>query len=72
MQIPRSDREAFDNNLLKHFMSHGQTQEQARERYARSYWKTGVLDPSERGEERYPLKPSSSNVWAKRRGVTRV
>jgi hypothetical protein len=70
--IPRSDREAFRTNLLKHFMAHGQTQEQSEARYARSYWKSGVPDPSERGDELYPLNPTSSNVWAKRRGSTHV
>ena len=52
-------------------MSNGQTQEQAQARYARSYWASGVTDPSERGDEQYPMKPQS-NVWAKRRGTTRV
>jgi hypothetical protein len=68
--IPKADREAFNGHLLKAFMSNGQTKEQAEGRYARSYWNAPPPDPSERGDE-YPLKPQS-NVWAKRRGTTRV
>ena len=48
------------------------TQEQAEARYASRYWQEGVLSPEERGDERYPLRPTSSAVWAKRRGATRV
>ncbi len=69
--IPSADRQLFRTNLLKHFMARGQTQEQAETRYARSYWGTGVLPPEERGEERFPLTPQA-NIWAKRRGATRV
>ena len=68
--IPKADRDAFNGHLLKAFMANGQTKEQAEGRYARSYWNAPPPDPSERGEE-YPLKPQS-NVWAKRRGNTRV
>ena len=65
--IPRADRDVFRNNLLKHFMANGQTQEQAEGRYARSYWRAPPADPSERGPEQWPMKPQS-NVWGKQRG----
>ncbi len=70
-EIPQADRAAFNGNLLKHFMARGLTQEESQRRYAASYWRVGVTDPSERPEERFPLTPQS-NIWAKRRGNTRV
>lgn len=65
--VPRADRDAFNGNLLKHFMANGLTQEQAQARYANSYWKAPPADPSERPAEMWPSKPQS-NVWAKQRG----
>ena len=70
-EIPQADRAAFNGNLLKHFMARGLTQEESQKRYAASYWRVGVTDPSERPEERFPLTPQS-NIWAKRKGNTRV
>ncbi len=63
-QIPRADREAFNDHLLRKFMSRGMTQEEAQNRWAASYWRAPPPDPSERGEE-WGGKPQS-NVWAKR------
>lgn len=63
--IPSADRQAFRTNLLKHFMSHGQTQAQAETRYARSYWGEGVLHPSERDADPW-VNEKKSNPWGRR------
>lgn len=68
-QIPRADREAFQNHLLRAYMSRGLTQQAAEAKYAEGYWRAPPVDPSERGQEPYPLKPQS-NIWASRRGRT--
>jgi hypothetical protein len=65
-QIPRADREAFQEHLLKPLMAHGRTREQAEEGYARRYWAAPPIDPSERPAEQFPLKPQPSR-WAKKR-----
>jgi hypothetical protein len=70
-EIPSQDRQTFRATLLTKFMSRGMTQAQAEASYAASYWRHTPVHPDERGPEMWPTSPTSSSVWAKRRGVTR-
>lgn len=63
--IPPADRQAFRVHMLKAFMASGQTQEQAEARYAKSYWREGVLPPDQREEDPW-VREKKSNPWGRR------
>ena len=64
-QIPRADRDAFELHLQKHFMAKGLKKEDAQAQYAASYWREGVLPPSEREEDPW-VREKKSNPWGRR------
>lgn len=63
--VPRADREAFQRHMLKQFMATGQTQTQAEARYARSYWREGVIPPEQREDDPW-VKEKKANPWGRR------